>query len=106
MTADGQDITWVTVEVVDNNDVLVADASNKLHFTVSGQAQLIATGNANLKDTVSYASSDREAWKGRAIVVLRSGNKPGKVVLSVSSEGLPTARQTIRIYKSTGGNKG
>lgn len=96
MTADGQDITWVVVEVVDKNDVLVADASNRLRFTVNGQAKLIATGSANLKDTVSYVSPDRNAWKGRSIAVLRSGNKSGKAVLSVSSEGLPTAKLVIK----------
>ncbi|MCF0244985.1 MAG: DUF4982 domain-containing protein [Bacteroidaceae bacterium] len=87
LKADGQDIVWVTVELLDNKGVLVPDATDELQFSVSGPAQILATANANLKDETPYPSHIRKAWKGRAIVALRSTERAGKVVLSVKAKG-------------------
>ena len=86
LKADGQDIVWVTVELLDNKGIAVPDADDELQFSVSGPAQIVATANANLKDETPYTSHTRKAWKGRVIVALRSTSRPGKVTLTAKAK--------------------
>jgi beta-galactosidase len=52
--------------------------------------------NANPVSLESYQRSERKAWQGRALVIVRSGNQPGDIRLRVSSAGLPDSEITIR----------
>lgn len=91
LTADGQDLAFVTVEVLDKDGRVCPNADNRLTFAVSGAARLAATCSANLKDSVTYVSAERAAWKGRAMGVLRTTGKRGGITLKVTSPGLPAA---------------
>lgn len=91
LTADGQDLSFVTVEVLDKDGRVCPNADNRLTFAVSGAARLAATCSADLKDTVSYVSAERAAWKGRAMGVLRTTGKRGAITLKVTSPGLTGA---------------
>lgn len=97
MTADGQDIVWVTVEVLDKQGNPCPNAENLLTFSVSGAAALQAKGSANMKDATSYAGSEHKAWKGRAIAALRSTHKSGKATLTVTSPKLKAAKVTVTV---------
>ncbi len=89
--ADGQDLSFITVEIVDKDGLVVPDAENRLSFELKGPGRIVAVGNANLKDTDCYISNNRKAWKGRAIVVVRSNGKKGKIKLNVKADGLKGA---------------
>lgn len=89
--ADGQDLSFITVEIVDKDGFVVPDAENLLNFKVKGPGRIIAAGSANLKDTDCYVSNQHKAWKGRAIVVIRNNGKKGKIRLSVESAGLKSS---------------
>lgn len=95
MRADGQDLCFVSAEIIDETGNLCPMADNLLNFEVSGEANIIATGTADIKDTVSYVSPTRKAWHGRVLVVLRSTGKAGTVLLSVTGNGLKS--QSLRI---------
>jgi len=88
LRADGQDLCFVTVELVDGNGTLCPNADNLLQFTVSGPASLLAVGNANIKDTDRYNDHSHRVWRGRALAVLRMADIAGDVSLSVTGEGL------------------
>ena len=60
-------------------------SDNQLTFEVKGAGTIVAVGNADLKDTDSYIGYQRKAWKGRAIVVVKSTRKEGKIMLKVTS---------------------
>ncbi len=92
LVADGQDLAFVTVEVLDKDGNVCPNADNRLKFSVSSTARLAATCSADLKDTVSYVSAERAAWKGRAMAVVKTTRKRGGITLKVSSPGLPVAR--------------
>lgn len=99
LKADGQDLVFVTVEIKDKNGVLVPDATNNLLFNVSGAGVMAAAGNANMQDTDSYVSSEHKAWKGRAMVIIKSGRKAGTIKLKVSSPELPTSTLLFKANK-------
>lgn len=88
LKADGEDLSFVTIEVVDAEGRLCPLAENELIVKVSGAGQLIALGNANIKDTDSYVDGQHQAWKGRALAVVKAGRKKGAVRLTVSAPGL------------------
>ena len=95
LKADGQDLAFVTVEVVDAKGRLVPIADNSLTFKVEGAGTLMAAGNADIKDEDPYFDATHHAWKGRALCVIRSSQKSGKIRLIVSSPSLPSAVMTL-----------
>lgn len=83
--ASGEDLAYITLEVIDKNGNIVPDANIPLNVDVKGRATLLAAASANLKDLEPKTSSKVTTYKGRAIAVIRSGNKPGKATVTVSS---------------------
>ena len=94
MRHDGQDLTFVTVEVVDSKGRVCPDAAIDCKATVKGSGQLLAFASADLKDTEPTTSPRVKTWKGRAMLVVRSGKTKGKTQVSITSQ-LPTASFTI-----------
>ena len=99
LTADGQDLSFVTVEIVDKDGRTVPNADNLLTFEVKGAGVIAAVGNANLKDNDCYIAHTRRAWKGRAIVVLKSMRKSGTIKLKVTAPELRSASLNIQTRK-------
>lgn len=97
LAADGQDLAFVTVEIVDENDVVCANAESLLRFAISGPASLSAVANSNPMSLESFQQPQRKAWRGRALAIVRAGNEPGEATLRVSAEGLESAEVTIRV---------
>ena len=95
LKTDGQDLAFVTVELVDANGMMNPTAANRLKASVSGPATIVAFGNADIKDCDPYTDHQHQAWKGRALLVLRSTGKKGKVTVSIQGEQLKTA--TLRL---------
>ena len=95
MAADGQSLTFVTVEVLDKQGTLVPEAAIDCEAVVKGQGQLLAFASADLKDTEPYTSPRVKTWKGRALLVVRSTQKKGSVNVTIKSA-LPTASLTLK----------
>jgi len=95
LKSDGQDLAFITVELTDAHGCLNPNAANKLTATVSGPATLVAFGNADIKDCDRYTDNTHKAWKGRALLVIRSTQKAGTVTVSVQGKGLQNT--TIRL---------
>ena len=95
MKAGGQDLTYVTVEVVDKQGRICPNADIPCEAFVSGQGTLLSFASADLKDTEPYTSSQVKTWKGRATLVVRSTQKKGTAQVRIKSN-LPTASLTIK----------
>ncbi len=95
MKYDGQDLTFVTVEVVDSKGNVSPEAAIDCEAVVKGAGQLLAFASADLKDREPTTSPRVTTWKGRAMMVIRSGKKRGKTQISVKSK-LPTASLIIK----------
>ena len=95
MTADGQSLTFVTIEVLDKNGILVPEAAIDCEAVIKGQGQLLAFASADLKDTEPYTSPRSKTWKGRVLLVVRSTQKKGSVNVSIKSS-LPTANLSLK----------
>ena len=95
MTADGQDLAFITVEVIDKDGNVCPDAAIPCEAIVKGQGTLLSFASADLKDREPYTSPRVTTWKGRALLVVRSTAKKGKVQVSIKSS-LPTTTLTIQ----------
>jgi len=95
LTADGQDLAFITVELTDADGTLNPIADNLLTAKVSGPAKLIGFGNADIKDCDSYVDAQHRAWKGRALLVVRSTGKKGRVTVSVEGKGVKAGRVSL-----------
>ncbi len=100
ISATGQDLSFVTVEVTDADGTIDPNAQNRLQFSVDGPGVLAGVGNADIKDLDSYVGTTRKAWHGRALVVIRSTKRTGKITLAVRSAGLADAQTTISAENS------
>ena len=95
MAADGQSLTFVTVEVIDKNGWVCPNTLIDCEAIVKGQGQLLAFASADLKDTEPYTSPHVKTWKGRALLVVRSTQQKGSVSVSIKSS-LPTANLSLK----------
>jgi beta-galactosidase len=95
MAADGQSLTFVTIEVVDKDGIPVPEAVIFCEAVVKGAGTLLAFASADLKDTEPYTSPRVKTWKGRALLVIRSTQKGGSVNVTIKSS-LPTASLTLK----------
>ena len=95
MTADGQSLAFINVEVLDKKGTLVPEAAIPCEAIVKGAGKLLSFASADLKDTEPYTSARVKTWKGRALLVVRSTQKKGSVNVSIKSE-LPTASLTLK----------
>ena len=94
IAAGGQDLAYITVEVVDKDGRVCPDAAIPCEAVVKGQGQLMAFASADLKDREPKTSSRVTTWKGRALLVVRSSKTSGKVQINIKSS-LPAATLTI-----------
>ena len=96
--ADGKDLMHVRIYAVDKKgrrvlNVKDAKAFDKLTFTVKGDANIVAVDNGNITSdelhigkTQLEKTIQRNLFQGSALVILRAGDKPGKIELSVAGE--------------------
>ncbi len=91
LRADGQDLSHITVEVVDENGVVVPDASNRIHFEVTGAGRNAGVQNGDVLSNELFQADERSAFEGQALLVVRSKREPGAITIKASSEGTEAA---------------
>ena len=95
---DGTDLSFIRVAVVDSQGRVVPRSKNHLKFSVTGPAEIIATDNGDATSLLPFQLSERDAYNGLALVILRSQYmKQGKVVLTVESKGLPKQKISLKV---------
>ncbi len=97
--ADGQDLSYVTVELVDENGLRNPLAENEFTFTINGPAEIVGVGNANPVSAESYTLPTRKAWQGRAMVIIRTREKEGIITVTVSAKNLKSQNITLQSLK-------
>jgi beta-galactosidase len=91
ITADGKDLSFITVRILDKDGRVVPDAANRVRFSIIGEATIEATDNGYQADTESFKSAERNCWKGMGLVIVRATEKKGNITLRAVSEGLTPA---------------
>ena len=92
--ADGMDLSFVTVKIVDQNGTLVPLADNLVKFEVSG-GSIAGVDNGNQISHESFKANQRKAFHGMALAIVQAKQKPGRIVLKASSGNLAPASVVI-----------
>jgi len=93
--ADGQDLSYITVELLDDKGIRNPKAEDLVKFEIEGPGTIVGVGNANPISIESYQLPQRKAWQSRCLVIVKSDNKTGKIVVKATSDGLKPANIVI-----------
>jgi beta-galactosidase len=96
ISADGADVSMVTVEVVDAQGRNVPLADNEVSFNVSGAGKLLGVGNGDPSSHESDRANKRRAFNGLCMAIIQSSKQPGDIVVEASAAGLQGTSATIR----------
>jgi beta-galactosidase len=86
--ADGKDLSFVTVSVVDKDGIPCPTATNALTFEVKGAGIFKAVCNGDATSLESFVKPTMKLFSGKLVVVVQSGKKEGPIQLSVKGKGL------------------
>jgi beta-galactosidase len=95
ISADGQDIAIIRVEVVDKDGLPVPTGDAFIRFKVAGEGALIGVGNGDPNCQESDKKPERSLFNGLAQVIVQTTKKPGTVVIEATSHRLESATLTL-----------
>ncbi len=104
ISADGEDVSILRVEVLDKEDRAIPTADNMISFKVTGEGTLIGVGNGDPNCQESDKASKRSLFNGLAQVIVQASKIPGTITVEAYTEDwpppkLPVARVTIATKK-------
>jgi len=98
IAGDGLDLSFITLSVIDRAGLRAPRANNLIHFSIRGPGEIVATDNGDPTDFTVFASKDRTAFNGVALVIVRAKRgQAGKITVSAQSEGLAAADAFILV---------
>ncbi|HTE01410.1 MAG TPA: beta-galactosidase GalB [Mucilaginibacter sp.] len=89
--ADGKDLSFITVKILDKDGNVVPDADNLVNFKINGSAFIASVDNGDPVTHDSFKVSYRKAFHGLALAIVQSKGKAGIVTFTATSKGLPAA---------------
>ena len=94
--ADGKDLSFVTVKILDKDGNLVPDADNLVNFKLNGNAFIASVDNGDPVSHDSFKVNYRKAFHGLALAIVQSKETPGNINFTATSKGLQSAALTIK----------
>lgn len=96
ITADGLDLSFITVAVTDGSGDIVPYATDSITFSISGPGEIVSTDNGDPSDQTPFPSLTRKAFSGLALAIVRSeAGQAGEIMVSAAADGLTSAQVTL-----------
>ncbi|MCX7798067.1 MAG: DUF4982 domain-containing protein [Melioribacter sp.] len=86
--ADGKDLSFITVKILDKDNVFVPYANNLINFEVEGEGKIVGVDNGCQTSHEPFKANFRKAFNGMCLVVIQSTEKAGIIKLTAKSDGL------------------
>ena len=86
ISADGEDLAYVTVSLVDANGVEIPDASDSLCFEVEGTGTFKAACNGDATSLEPFTQPQMKLFSGKLVVVVQSTQQKGIIKLTVKDQ--------------------
>jgi beta-galactosidase len=97
ISADGKDLSFVTVTVADKDGVMEPRAANLIHFEIKGPGEIVAVDNGDPADFESFQAHDHKAFNGLCLVIVRGiPGQTGKIELAARADGLKIGTVSIK----------
>ena len=94
--ADGDDLSFITLTVQDSAGVPVPNAEPLIRLRIRGNARIVGVDNGDQISHTSFQANQVRLFNGKALVIVRAGNRPGMATLTAEADGLPPTTVTIR----------
>lgn len=96
IVADGEDLSFISLEIVDGKGEVVRTANDAITFSVTGPGEIVATDNGFQADFTPFPSKQRKAFNGYALAIVRGlREKAGQVMVVARAEGLEEASVVV-----------
>ena len=95
IAADGAELSYITVNVEDEDGNIVPDADDRVTFTVEGEGTLVGVDNGKQDDHQSYQDNNRQAFNGQLVAIVQSTKNAGEITVTASADGLKSSSVTI-----------
>ena len=95
LSANGEDLAFVTVSLVDENGTLIPDAADQLTFEVEGSGTFRAVCNGDAKSLEPFTEPTMKLFNGQLVVVVQAAKLSGNLTLKVSDAGQKLTEQII-----------
>jgi beta-galactosidase len=92
LKADGKDLSFINVRVVDKNGNLCPDATHKVKFNVRGSGSYRAAANGDPSSLESFQAPQMSLFKGQLTAVVQTEETPGVIVFEASAPGVKSAK--------------
>lgn len=97
INGDGSDLSFITVTVVDRNNIPVPHASNLVKFRIDGPGAIAGVDNGSQTSMEPFRADYRKACNGKCLAVVKAGKQKGEIRITASSEGLPDATVVVKV---------
>ena len=94
--ADGKDLSFITVEILDEDGNLCPNAENLVEFNINGNGFIAGVDNGSPISLERFKAGKRKAFYGKCLVVVQNDGKKGNIQIEATSEGLKHAQTTIK----------
>ena len=95
INANGKDLSFIEVNIVDKNGVLVPGTKDLVKFSVSGQGFIAAVDSGDPVSMESFKSNQHTALNGKVLCIVQSNGKKGAIILTAVANSLQSS--TIQI---------
>lgn len=97
LSADGDDLAYLTVKVADKDGNTVPTDNRRVKFNVTGAGTFEATANGDPTSVLPFQKPEMDLFSGAATAIVRSGNQPGEITFTVTAKGVKPATYTITV---------
>jgi len=94
--ADGQDLSFITVKILDKDGNVVPDADNKVNFKIAGDGSIASVDNGDPVSHDPFKADYRKAFHGLALAIVQAKEKAGTITLTASADGLKSATLVLK----------
>lgn len=101
ITADGKDLSYVTIDVQDTDGKFVNGAEPAISVEVEGEGKLLALDNGKQSDHTPYTNATRNAARGKLLAIVQSTNKSGEFTVTAKASGLEAGSETVKTTADT-----
>jgi beta-galactosidase len=94
--ADGRDLSFITVKVVDKDGNLCPNAQHLIKYSVKGEGFYRAGANGNPVSMELFHEPKMQVFNGMMTAIVQTNGNPGEIVLTATARGLKTAKLVIK----------
>ena len=97
LSADGEDLTYITVQVADKDGNIVPTDDRLVKFDVAGAGRFVATANGDPTCVMPFQNPEMKLFSGALTAIVSSGKQAGKIVFTAKAKGVKSAKITVDV---------